>query len=502
MTKRTSIFTGILIAIMSLAAGLVLASRLDLTPRSDAQPMALPAANSQPITGTIDATTFRNIAQTVSPAVVSIQTTARPRRSNTSDFLEQNPFFGFPRGQRPDPQGPRVGSGTGFIIDKANGYILTNNHVVEGADEINVGFYGDARGADTLSAKVIGRDPLTDSALIQLTERPAREMGQIAFGDSDQMAPGDWVVAIGNPFGLRHTVTVGVVSAVGRDEFETVAQRRQVMIQTDAAINPGNSGGPLLNIRGEVIGINTAIFTNEASSGNLGIGFAVPINSVRNLLPQLRTGRIVRGQLGVQVNTVPFTEQEARDLGLPAGGGALISSVGEGSAAEKAGMEVNDVVIEFDGRPVRSSDELISMVVESKPGTTVPVKIVRDRQQRTLNVTIGELDLLAEEQAEDETRQSTEAGIGIAIGPITPQLQRRLELPSGSGGAIVTEVVPGSAAQRSGFAQGDVILEINGRSVRTPDDVSRAFEAVQVGSSALVTVWRQGQELGLRVRKR
>ena len=499
MTKRTSIFSAVLIAVMSLAVGMVLASKLDLTPRSEAGPMDIPAANSQPISGAIDATTFRRIAQAVSPAVVSIQTTARARRTQSNDFLEQNPFFGIPRGQQPGQPRLRRGSGTGFIIDKANGYILTNNHVVEGADEINVGFFGDARFADTVTAKVIGRDPLTDSALLQLTERPNREMTQIAFGDSNQMAPGDWVMAIGNPFQLNHTVSVGVVSAVGRDELRPVEGRTQLMIQTDAAINPGNSGGPLLNIRGEVIGVNTAIFTNETSA-NLGIGFAVPINSVRDLLPQLRTGRVIRGQLGVQVSSIPFSEEDARELGLPNGGGALISVVGDGGAADKAGMEINDIVIEYNGQPVRNSNDLISMVVATKPGTTVPVKVVRNRQQRTLNVTVAELDLLATDQNETEARRGTESGIGITIEPLTPQLQRRLELPAGRGGAIVTEVVEGSPAERAGFAEGDVIVSINGRAVSSPDEVSRAFDASS--SIALVRVWRQGEEVGLRVRKR
>jgi serine protease Do len=271
------------------------------------------------------------------------------------------------------------------------------------------------------------------------------------------------------------------------------------MIQTDAAINPGNSGGPLLNIRGEVIGVNTAIFTNEASS-NLGIGFAVPINSVRELLPQLRGGRVIRGQLGVQVNSVPFSAEDARALGLPDGGGAQITSVGDGGAADKGGMEVNDIVIEYNGQPVRSSNDLIAMVVATKPGTTVPVKVVRNRQQRTLNITVDQLDLLAAEEETAQARQSTESGIGIVVEPLTAQWQRRLEVPAGRTGVLVTEVIPGSEAARAGFAEGDVILTINGQAVRTGDDVARAFDAAT--GVALVRVWRQGEEQGLRVRKR
>lgn len=501
MTKRTSVFTAVLIAIVSLAVGMVLASRLDLTPSSEAQGTYMPAANSDPIAGSIDATTFRRIAQAATPAVVSIQTRSRARRGETTDFLGQNPFFGNPRGPRGQER-PVQGSGTGFIIDKANGYILTNNHVVEGAEEINVGFFGDHRLADTFEAKVIGRDPLTDSALIQLTERPQRELTQIAFGDSDQMAAGDWVMAIGNPFNLRHSVSVGVVSAVGRDEFQTVDQRSQVMIQTDAAINRGNSGGPLLNVRGEVIGINTAIYTNE-SSANIGIGFAVPINHVRNLLPQLRVGRVVRGQLGVSVLNAPFSAAEARDLGLPNGGGAQITIVNPGSAAAKAGIRPNDIVIEFNGQPVRSSDELIAMVIATKPGVAVPMKIVRNRQQQSLSVTVDELDLLAQEETPAETARGTEAGgIGIAIEPVTPRIARQLDLPEGQSGALVIEVTPGSEGERAGIAEGDVIISVNGREVRSVDDTSRAIAAVPQGSVVLLTVNRQGREIGLRVRKR
>jgi serine protease Do len=501
MTKRTSVFTAVLVAIVSLAVGMVLASRLDLTPSSEAQGTYMPAANSDPISGAIDATTFRRIAQAVTPAVVSIQTESRARRGGTNDFLGQNPFFGNPRGQQA-PERRQSGSGTGFIIDKAAGFILTNNHVVEGAETIKVGFFGDHRLADTYDAKVIGRDPLTDSALIQLTSRPDRELAQVNFGDSEQMAAGDWVMAIGNPFNLRHSVSVGVVSAVGRDEFQTVDQRSQVMIQTDAAINRGNSGGPLLNVRGEVIGINTAIYTNE-SSANIGIGFAVPINYVRNLLPQLRTGRIVRGQLGVSVLNQPFSAQEARDLGLPNGGGAMISTVNPDSAAAKAGMRPNDIVVEFNGQPVRSSDELIAMVVQAKPGVSVPVKIVRNRQQQTLNITVDELDLLAQEETEAETARGTEAGgIGVTIEPVTPRIARQLELPDGQTGALVTEVTPGSEAERGGLAAGDVIISVSGRDVRSVDDTSRAIAAVPQGSVVLLTIHRQGREVGLRIRKR
>jgi serine protease Do len=236
-------------------------------------------------------------------------------------------FFGMPPGQRrPAPRGdvPRApGSGTGFIIDQA-GFILTNNHVVEGADEIRVSLFG-AGPTESYAARIVGRDVLTDSALIELTEKPSTPLQEVRFGDSSQMQPGDWVVAIGNPFGLTHTVTVGVVSALERP-FGGVAGRAQPMIQTDAAINPGNSGGPLLNIRGEVIGINTAIYTDAQRAANIGIGFAFPINMIRDLLPQLRAGKVVRGVIGVGLRPIPLTPEESEAFGISGAGGALVET--------------------------------------------------------------------------------------------------------------------------------------------------------------------------------
>ena len=213
-------------------------------------------------------------------------------------------------------------AGTGFIIDKA-GFILTNNHVVEGATKIEVSLYGEDSDQE-YAAKVIGRDPLTDSALIELTEKPNHPLPEIKFGDSSQMQPGDWVMAIGNPFNLAHTVSVGVISALERP-FPTTEGRSTQVLQTDAAINPGNSGGPLLNIRGEVIGINSAIYTDARQAGNIGIGFAIPINTVRELLPQLRSGKITRGMIGVSIGVIP--QNALGELGLKSRQGALVSSV-------------------------------------------------------------------------------------------------------------------------------------------------------------------------------
>ncbi len=506
-TKKTTLFYIVLIVIASIAVGMVIASRLDMSSASSAQTVSLPPANSAPLSGPVDATTFRTIAKTQSPAVVNIRTEARRRTRELTeffggdDFMER--FFGGGRAQpspdgrrRPPPEQFSEGAGTGFIVDK-DGYILTNNHVVEGADRIRVALFNS--NGDTYEAKVVGRDPITDSALIQLTERPKEGLPVVKFGDSDQLEPGDWVMAIGNPFNLSHTVTVGVVSALGRQVAGSgVAQREQPMIQTDAAINPGNSGGPLLNVRGEVVGINTAIFTDQRSA-NIGIGFATPINLVRELLPQLRTGKITRGRIGVQVNSRPFTESQARALGLSRREGALITTVTKAGPADAAGVKPGDVVTEYNGKPVKDSADLVNQVVRTKPGTTVPVKVVRKGQAQMLNVKVEELDLEAEQglrTAEDEPQgneETIETGFGMELTPLSADVVRRLRLPSDLSGALVTSVDRGSAAEAGNVVEGDVILQVNNRPVTSAADVRRELQSIRAGDTASLLVWRRGR---------
>src|SRR5262249_31739722 len=350
----------------SLFVGMVIASRLDLTPASSAQSLAVPAMNSAPVTGALTLETFHNIAKTASPTVVNIRTTMNAKQQDLTEFFGGDSpndlfhrFFGQPgqqdddqpsgRGRRQQRQPRAQASGTGFIISK-DGLILTNNHVVDEATKIEVGLYGDDPDV-TYTAKVIGTDPLTDSALIQLIDKPKDPLPEAKFGDSSQMAAGDWVMAIGNPFNYAHTVTVGVISAPKR-AFPVSDGRTNDVMQTDAAINPGNSGGPLLNARGEVIGINTAIITNARSEGNIGIGFAVPINTVRDLLPQLRQGKVVRGRIGVSVTQVPREGYE--DLGLKSRMGAIVATVAESGAASKGGVQPGDVIVQFNGRPIQN----------------------------------------------------------------------------------------------------------------------------------------------------
>jgi serine protease Do len=511
-SRKTTVFYGLLIAVASLAVGMVLASRLDLSPVSMAQPtINVPAANSAPLTGAVDAATFRNIAKVVSPSVVNIRTEARQRAQELTDFfggggddlLER--FFGgqVPRGQRQQPE-ITYSAGTGFIISK-EGLILTNNHVVEGATKIEINLFGEDD-EFRYQARVIGRDPLTDSALIELVEKPSRELPVVKFGDSAQMQPGDWVMAIGNPFSLSHTVSVGVVSAARPGGLPVADGRFADVIQTDAAINPGNSGGPLLNIRGEVVGINTAIYADARSQGNMGIGFAIPINVVRDLLPQLRSGKVTRGVIGVQVTDVPANA--LAEFGLKDRRGALVSVVNSGEPAANAGIEPGDVIIEFNGKPVERRDQLVNFVTATKPGTTVPVKVVRDRKEISLNITVGELNLDGEStRARRDTAPDVEpdiqetTGFGLELGPLTAEWARRLRVPAGTEGVLIRDVEPGSNAQRAGIGRGDVILEVNRRPVTTPQEASRALDAVPSGGTAFLLVLSQGQERFVTVRK-
>src|SRR3954468_9476515 len=541
-TRKTTLFYALLIAVSSLAVGMVIASRLDLTPASSAQTFAAPAINSAPISGPIDAQTFRNVAKAQSPMVVNIRTETRQKAQDLSDFFGgggggNSPddflhrFFGqqddpnspddflhrfFGQQDDPDPQDtppppssrrrqPReqtmVAAGTGFIIS-ADGLILTNNHVVEGANKIEVGLYGE-EDDQVYPAKVIGRDPLTDSALIQLTEKPNHTLPVAKFGDSSQMAAGDWVIAIGNPFNFKHTVTVGVVTATER-AFPITDGRSNEMIQTDAAINPGNSGGPLLNIRGEVIGMNTAIISNGRTEGNIGIGFAVPINAVRDLLPQLHTGKVVRGRIGVEIAAVPREGYE--DFGLKSRTGAIVARVTTEGAAARGGIKAGDVILEFNGRPVTNTSELQKMVTSTKPGTSVSVKLLRQKKEQTVHVTVDELDLEAEQgrQTRGGDRQQPEVqggdSFGLTLGNLTPQVARRLQLPSGQSGAVITEVDP-NGPSAGALRQGDVILSVNHETVSSAAEAGRALQKIAAGRIAQILVWRNEAEVFVTVKK-
>ncbi len=519
-SRKTTLFYVALIAMASLVVGMVIASRLDLSPASSAQTLAVPATNSAPLNGPLDANTFKNIAKAQSPMVVSIRTEMRQRTQDLNDFFGFggsddlfDRFFGQPQGQGQGPNRPQrqpkehitQAAGSGFIINK-EGYILTNNHVVEGAQKIEVQFFDEED--NYYAAKVVGRDPLTDSALLQLTDKPNRPLPEAKFGDSSVMEPGDWVMAIGNPFNLAHTVSVGVISATARPfpVSESANGRRTAnVLQTDAAINPGNSGGPLLNIRGEVIGMNTAIYSNGGlggQAGNIGIGFAIPINTLRDVLPGLRAGKITRGRIGVSIG--PISAEDAEALGLNTRKGAVVRQVDQNGPAAGAGVQPGDVVVEFNGKPIQNTDDLPQIVANTTPNTTVPIKVIRNGKEQTLNVKVEELDLAAEmgeqQSRSNEPDAQTGGGFGITLNNITPEIARRLDLPSGTKGAVITDIEPDSPAARA-LQPGDVILRVNRETVSSAAEASQALRAVESGHAVAMMVMRGGQEQFVTMRK-
>jgi serine protease Do len=479
---------GIVLAV-ALLAGLALAARQDAAPEN--QNSTAPASARADVA---QSDAFRQIAEAQTPVVVNIRTETRQQTRELTEFFGRDRlfdrFFGLPEIPQAPDGGVSEGAGSGFVISD-DGVILTNNHVVAGASRITVGFY--AHEDEEYTARVIGRDPLTDSALIQLTDKPDGKLPVARLGKSGAVKPGDWVMAIGNPFNLAHTVTVGVISATGRP-FPLSEGRWEDVLQTDAAINPGNSGGPLLNLRGEVIGINTAILSGGPVGGNVGVGFAVPIDTVHELLPELRSGTITRGRIGVQVT--PVTKALTKPLGLEAARGALVRMVERGGPAAAAGLAAGDVIVGFNGKPIEKSDELSAAVSRTKPGTSVPVEVVRGGNRQTFTVTVAAL-------GSDPERQGTESGgerrFGVALGDVTSDIRSRLNLPDRRTGALVANVVQGGAAARAGIRQGDVLLEVNRKPINNAADAAAALRAIPETDVALVLVWREGQEVFITI---
>jgi serine protease Do len=483
-----------------MAIGLVIASRFDMAPAPSAQTFTPPPMNSTPLDGPINAGTFREIAKIQTAMVVNIRTESR-QSSPLNEFPGNDDlfqrFFGQPREEQPQQPRDRTvqAAGTGFVID-ASGLILTNNHVVEGATTIEIDFFGDEEGL-FYQAEILGRDPLTDSALLELTEIPTElELAVANFGDSSQMAPGDWVMAIGNPFGFGHTVTVGVISAIGRP-FTSVPGRSQNVLQTDAAINPGNSGGPLLNIRGEVVGINTAIVSDRQS--NVGIGFAVPINTVRELLTELRGGKVTRGRIGVQIMNV--ARESFEDLGLSERMGAIVSSVQADGPAAAANMQPGDVILRYNGNRVENTESLQSQVSATRPGTTVPIIVLRAGTELTLNVTIEELDLETEAEPTLTVQDNLSEGFGMTLQDLTPLVAGRLGVPDDTEGAVIVDLETGGAAGNGGARPGDVVLSVNRAEVTTAIDAVRELNLIESGRTAFLLVQRGPNRVFLQVLK-
>ncbi|HXI12604.1 MAG TPA: Do family serine endopeptidase [Thermoanaerobaculia bacterium] len=484
--KRTLSIIAIIIA--SAAFGMILTADLGWMKRSSAQQTSSMTVESsvQPVAVTIPS--FAAIADRVMPAVVSITTTevlkeseVRRRQGGGTDPFE---FF-FPDPRRPprqnedDDERQQKSGGSGFIISN-DGYILTNNHVIENATKVEV-HYGDdenGNGGTTVQAKVIGRDPATDLALIKID---GTNLPTVRLGDSDRIRRGDWAIAIGNPLQFSNTMTVGVISAKGRSlGISEATQSFENFIQTDAAINFGNSGGPLLNINGEVIGINTAI---RAYAQNL--GFATPVNVAKKILTQLRErGKVTRGYLGISIRDVEARPGTREAFNLPSNEGAVVEAVREGEPADRAGIQNGDVIVGVDQMKVRKTRDLIDYVSDQPPGSTVKVSLFRNGQRKTVSVRTTERPLTAaegEEAPTNETQSPARNKLGVSVQEITAGVRQRYGIADAMQGIVITDVKSVSAAGEAGLAEGDVITEVGGQRVSSIAQFREIVERAKSG---------------------
>jgi len=426
---------------------------------------------------------FVNIAEKVGPAVLKILT-ERVEKRRVRGFGEDMPsdpfddfwerFFGRPREREREFRS--TAQGTGFCIGK-EGYILTNNHIVENA--INVVVF--TIDGEDYSAKVIGTDPNTDLALVKVE---GKNLPYVDLGDSARLRVGEWVLAIGNPFGMEHTVTAGIVSAKGRQLGVGMnVPEYQDFIQTDAAINRGNSGGPLVNMKGEVVGITSNILS--PSGGNIGIGFAIPSNLAKKVVKQLKEkGRVVRGYLGVGI--LPITDDLKKSLKLKSKRGALVASVGPGFPAEKAGLERYDVIIEINGQPVKDNNDLRFKIADIEPGTKVNIKVIRDGKEKSFTVKITE----KEPEAESEPAAPSGKDIGISVTSMTPRLARRYGYRTQEG-LLITQVRKYSEAERKQLKAGDIILEVNRKEIDSVKELENVMKKTESGDAIILLIRRE-----------
>ena len=451
---------------------------------------------------------YADVVAVAAPAVVTIRTEGKAKMMPTmfgpegqdgqdpEDLLRR--FFGDrfgggdQRGQRaPRPRrAPRqraLGSG---VIVTTDGYILTNNHVVDGADEIKVELTDDR----TLTAKLIGTDTASDLALLKVT---AGDLHPIAIGNSEAVKVGDVVLAVGNPLGVGQTVTMGIISAKGRSTPSGDGAYED-FLQTDAPINHGNSGGALVNMKGELVGINSQILSSN--DGNIGIGFAIPANMAKNVMEQLRTtGKVTRAQLGVTVQGI--TPELAESLGLKQTAGAIVSGVSDGSAAEKAGIKRGDVIQSFNGLPVHDTNTLRNRVAEAGPGKSAEVVVVRDGSEKKITVKLDEASPAKAARTRDSEPGASDdkTALGVAVAPLTPELAEKARAPKGAQGLLVEEVNPDGRAAAAGILAGDIIQEVNRQAVKSVDELKAALKKT-TDRPTLILISRQGSSLFLTVK--
>jgi serine protease Do len=476
--------------LVGVVVGLMFSLRMDWVAPANSSPAITSPALSPASAGQSN---FVPVVKAVMPAVVNISTT---RVIHGKDMQQMSPFFNdpffrqffgdqFPQGNAM-PRDQRENSlGSGVIVD-GSGYIVTNNHVVDKADEIKV-LLGDKR---EFIGKVVGTDPKTDIAVIRIQ---AKDLPSVPWGDSDRLEVGEYVLAMGNPFGLNQTVTMGIVSAVGRANVGIADY--EDFIQTDAAINPGNSGGALVNTRGELMGINTAIFSRNG--GYMGVGFAVPSNMVRKVMQSLiDKGKVVRGWLGVSIQEL--TPELARNFGVTDAKGALVGEVVKDSPAAKAGFIAGDVIVAMDGKPIDSPTSLRNRVADMTLGKDVAVRVIRDKKPTELKAKIAEQPADLEQAAVgDSGGQSGGNSVlaGLEVQAITPDIARQLGLAAGNGGVVVSGVDAASPAAASGVRRGDVIVEINRAPVHKLGDYQRLVNKLGKKDNVLLLINRGGGKL-------
>ncbi len=494
MERRKLIQYGVLFVTIGLVIGLIISANFNLMKSGHAGENPVMPSEPPQISelGNIEGTdimqaisdAFANVAEKVNGSVVTIstETIIKGRRMPFGQFPFEE-FFGqdfhrfFGQPSQPQKDLKRYGLGSGVIVS-ADGIILTNNHVIKGADNIKIRLM-DGKEYD---GEIKGTDPNTDLAVIKID---AKDLPALKFGDSDKSRVGEWVLAIGSPLSeeLAHTVTSGIISAKGRTGLFDQRQYED-FIQTDAAINPGNSGGALVNLRGELVGINTAIASRNG--GFMGIGFAIPSNLANKVMTDiLEKGRVVRGWLGVYIQDI--NTELANALGLSAPTGVLISGVQEDSPAKKAGLKAEDVVLKFNDRQVKNSAELRTLVASAGPDTKIKLGILRDGKDKEIEVKLGEL---TEEVAASSENTGASENIGLQVSDITPQLVEKYNLKVEKDAVVITEVERGSVADQSNLKPGDVILKVNRQTVRNVPDYNKILKSTKPGETLLLYIQR------------